>query len=239
MSTDEFRFKSFSLFHGSSSMKIGVDAVLVGSWSKCINPKRILDVGTGCGVIAMILGYRFPQAKVDAIDIDKNSIIEANLNFKNSSMRDRLRALLKKFPEDLTESEGLYDMIVSNPPYFDSGVIHPTTPREKARHQASLSPSILVANASRFLNQDGILSMIFPMDFKDKIKEQAERYGLSVNRECNVRNNPASKEKRVIIEFINGRSPLKDGIRENLTLFRDGNPTIQYKNLCKDLYLKF
>ena len=234
MKENVFSFKQFKIHHGSSSMKVGVDAVLLGCWAG-EKAETILDVGTGCGVIALILAQRFQEAKIDGIDIDQESIEEASLNFNESPWRERLKVEKRKFPN--IEKYKKYDLIVSNPPYFSAGLKNPETPREKARHQDTLSIFTLIEECGKYLTECGRLSMIFPSEFYDMAIKRGEEKGMFPSRVCFIRDREASKEKRVMLEMGKER---KDFIKEKLVLFGDERkPTENYRALCKDFYLKF
>ena len=236
MQQSVFSFKQFEVSHGKGSMKVGVDAVLLGAWTDH-KAGKILDVGTGCGVIALMMAQRFPDASVDAIDIDPLSVEEAYFNFSKSEWKDKMKVWNAEFPKDLFGTDVKYDLIVSNPPYFLSGVDSPQTQRERARHQDSLSVFSLIEYASKFMNDDGGLAMIFPSEFENKVMLKASKFGLFPKKICRVKNSKEKSVKRVMIELVkNGEIMLKE---EELTLFKDGMPTLEYKNLCKDFYLKF
>ena len=238
-----FRFKHFEVSHSRSAMPVGVDGVLVGAWATA-EGRRVLDVGTGCGVIAMMIAQRNGKAIVDAIDIDESSVEEARENFLRSQWDDRLSAKLVSFSE--VPSLPGYDLIISNPPYFDSGIRELDTARKKARHVGELSPEILVEKASHLLNPGGLLSLIVPSGMKDSLCGIAKKSGMVVERVCYVRNHEGGQEKRVMLEF---RKPLclekvaTDDIaveESHLTMFETGNiPTSEYRALCGDFYLKF
>lgn len=234
-----FRFKHFNCHHGNSSMKIGVDAVLLGAWADTAG-KRILDVGTGCGVIALMCAQRNPEAQIFAIDIDNDSIIEANANFDLSPWNDRLKAVFEDFTNlsaEIPDSD--YDLIISNPPYFNSGVADPDTPRLVARHQGVLSPKTLLQHAGPLLSPDGRLAMIVPADQAHDLINDARSHGLYLRRACNVRDYPDAPYKRTMLEFETEVKGHKEG--NELTMFNApfGEPTDQYHKLCKDFYLKF
>ena len=236
MDSEVFRFKHFEVAHGRSSMKVGVDAVLLGAWAQKDNPRRILDVGTGCGVIALILAQRYPMARIEAIDIDADSVEEAAENFENSPWSRRMQCMYCRFPEDILKANGKYDLIVSNPPYFNSGISNPSTAREVARHQGSLSMSSLLEHSATLLAEDGHISLIFPAEFRDKAMEVARMNGCNLVRECYVRNNMNRPEKRIMMEFGKTQTVPQE---EHITLFDGGAPSASYLRLCKDLYLKF
>lgn len=267
----EFKFKKFSVCHDASSMKVGVDGVLLGAWagSSLSDPetssvKTILDVGTGCGLIALMLAQRFPDAHITAIDIHKASVEEAAGNFRRSPWRQRLEAHSATFPDDLPEGIK-YDLIVSNPPFYNAGVDNPATVREQARHVGTLSPFSLVREAPRLLNPEGRLALIFPTELLEKITATVEAQiphlgitdstgfgitdspGLGITDLCLVRNNPRRPFKRVLLEFTLSSNPNHlttpsstiIPFRDTLTLFEEGEPTSGYQSLVSDFYLRF
>ena len=234
-----FHFKKFSVSHSRSSMKIGVDAVLLGMWVRC-NTTRILEVGTGCGVISLILAQRFKSTKILAIDIDESSIEEAKENVFNSPWSDQITVSKLKFPDDLCNTNKKFGLLVSNPPFFKSGVSIPQTPREIARHQFSLSVNSLLNRGGDILDSDGCISVIFSCEFLEEVELSAKQNCWDINRRCFIRDNAERPFKRVMMEFQKKGGSEQFEIEESeLTLFHKGLPTEQYRQLGKDFYLKF
>lgn len=246
-----FRFKQFDCSHFRSSMKIGVDGVLLGAWAATDGAKRIIDIGTGCGVIALMCAQRNRAADILAVDIHPGSVEEAAENFARSPWGDRLRALQQDFT---AMEERDFDLIVSNPPFFDSGVSNPETARERARHQAALSPYSLIEWASRHLSSTGLLAMIFPAEQGEEIADHARRFGLSLTRGLLVKGNPNVAPKRLLAEFSKSEKPtapteesagianFSSGGVEIPILTIENAPndyTAEYKSLTGDFYLKF
>ena len=161
---NNFRFKQFNISHAGASMKVGTDAILLGSWTDVSNTNKILDIGTGCGIIALMLAQR-SQAIIDAIDIDKSSIDEAAINFDNSPWKGRLRSIHSSVQDFSKKTNTKYDLIVSNPPYVDSedmSGLAPEYSHEPALGLASGNDGLdsvltILHDASRFLADDGIL----------------------------------------------------------------------------------
>lgn len=235
-----FRFKQFSVAHELSAMKVGVDGVLLGAWAG-LHGHRALDIGTGCGLIALMLAQREPLLQITAIDIDRLSCEEASGNFIKSPWSPRLKAINISFDEFVALSQGLeYDVIVSNPPFFDSGVETVTTARETARHQSSLTVASLMNGASELLSEDGRLTVIYPVESENSVVCAALNNGLSLTRVCKVRDHQEAPFKRVMLEFSKTKSAQCSVIREELTMFLpDKMPTKEYRHLCRDFYLKF
>ena len=239
-----FQFKQFSVSHHRSAMKVGVDGVLIGCWADIDNSKRILDVGTGCGLIALIMAQRAPEAFIDAIDIDLPSVDEASENFSASPWSKRLRAISCNYSDilSLLKADEGYDLIVSNPPYFDSGMTEIVTAREKARHQGELSPLSLLCGAKDILNPGGSVAMVIPSDLSSSLEEEAKDLGYTLMKKCLVRGHEEAPYKRTLIQwnYNKGISERQNVSAEYLTLeFSPNSPTEDYWNLCKDFYLKF
>ncbi|MDE6650345.1 MAG: methyltransferase [Muribaculaceae bacterium] len=239
----KFRFKQFSVSHHRSSMKVGVDGVLIGCWTQIDGVSRILDVGTGCGLIALIMAQRCPEAEVIGIDIDGASVDEAKENIENSPWSDRVDIVECDFPVGMsTGKENGFDLIVSNPPYFDSGVSEIVTSRERARHQGSLSPSSLLEASRLLLRQEGMVAMVVPYELSSALEEKASGLGYRLMRKCLVRGHADAPYKRTLLQWRLGNelfSHSDPGI-EYLTLeVSNGMPTEDYQKLCRDFYLKF
>lgn len=244
-------------------MKVGVDGVLVGAWADVSGCRRILDVGCGCGVIALMCAQRAPEAVVTAIDIDADSIDEATANFRESPWGGRLSAFrcsLDEYLSRLSAGKGdsrRFDLVVSNPPFFNSGVETPDSPRLSARHQAELSPLALVECAPRLLAPGGRLALVAPSEQCGEIVAEAGARLLRLRRAEYVRGHAAAPVKRVLLEFTPA-APMtddpptsgpttKDSLTPDLTddipvldlETAPGVPTPDYRALCHDFYLKF
>lgn len=250
-----FKFKEFSVKHARSAMKVGVDGVLIGAWVTS-NGEHILDVGTGCGLIALMLAQRNNQALIDGIDIDLNSVEEARENVEMSPWNDRIKIDRTSFDE-LCRSKGIcrfrtekgcqnkgtpYDLIVSNPPFYDSGVKDPSTPRERSRHQGDLSPESLIVNSCRLLRPGGRLALIAPVEKGESLLQSAPAAEMTPHRLCYVRDHSMSPEKRIMMEMV--YCPDRDASinfkEEHLVMYElTGEPTSLYRTLCKPFYLRF
>lgn len=238
-----FRFKRFSVWHHRSALKVGVDGVLVGAWADVSGASRILDVGTGCGMIALMMAQRTSAAEIIGIDCDPESVEEAILNAAESPWSDRVRIEEADFTEFASSMEtGHFDLIVSNPPFFDSGVKEADTARLKARHQGGLSPSAILIKGRNILKSGGIIVMIVPAESSETLKEEAHDLGYALKRECLVRGHANAPFKRTLLEWRYVSDSEKTCIPEMSTLTLEeppGSPTEEYRSLCKDFYLKF
>lgn len=235
-----FRFKQFSVWHHRSAMKVGVDGVLIACWADVSNAVRILDVGTGCGLIALIMAQRQPDARISAIEIDDASAHEARQNFNESPWHERIRLVHGAFPLDLkcASDNEKYDLIVSNPPFFNSGLTEVSSPRERARHQGELSPASLLIESLTLLNPEGSVAMIVPAEFSSDLEKLADSLGYFLAKKCLVRGHSKAPFKRVLLQWklITDLPCLEEQITLEIS---PGIPTEDYRDLCRDFYLKF
>lgn len=196
-------------------MKVGVDGVLVGAWGE-IDGKKGLDIGCGCGLIALMAAQRNSLATIDAIDIDADSVEEAGNNFTLSPWPSRLSAMQCDAADfsNLPDRVGTYDFILSNPPFFASGVSNPHTAREIARHQSVLSPNTLVEFAERLLKHGGTLSFIMPSELPLDVEDTDYKGAMNIKKICLVSDRKGKAPKRKLITLIKGKAgaPLKENL---------------------------
>ena len=231
-----FKFKQFSVKNECSAMKVGTDGVLLGAWvSLSGKEKTILDVGTGTGVIALMLAQRCGSALITALDIDEPSVEEAAGNFADSPWNGRLKAIKGDFRS--FENENQYDLIVSNPPYFINSLKAPQERRNAARHNDTLSHNDLIKGASRLLKEGGRLAVVLPSDEGDLFAGTAFESGLFLKRICRVRTKSGSLPKRCLMEFsAEKKEPL---VEEELIMQSGAEFTPDYVSLTRDFYLAF
>lgn len=238
--------KEFEVCDARSANKVGVDGVLIGSWATTKeSDHRILDAGTGCGIIALMMAQRNKVAEIYGIDVDDNAIEEAIINAERSPWSNRLHFSRINFCDLLTTIplHGEFDLIISNPPFFESGVDPATSARMTARHSGSLSPSSLIENAPRLLSSKGRLAFICPYSFAERYEGEARKSGMILSRKCIVRGRPELSPKRVLLEFIQCNDLLSDSTMpsfEELVIEKSiGEYSEDYIRLGKPFYLKF
>lgn len=215
-------------------MKLGTDSVLLGACVDVDGVKSVLDVGTGTGVVALMIAQRTEgelQPQIDAIDIDLPSVEEAKENFENSPWADRLRVFhsaLQDYP--LKE----YELIVSNPPYFDNSLLNPDSRKSGARHTFSLSYIDILEYASEALSAEGRLALILPAEVEKNLIRVAASYSLFPLSILRVRTVERKAPKRIVIEF--SRIKLESRIT-NLTMSSEGKYTAEYNKLVEAFLL--
>ena len=234
---DIFRFKQFSISHTKSSMKIGTDAILLGSWTDVANTNTILDIGTGCGIIALMLAQR-SRAKVDAIDIDESSVEEASANFNSSPWNNRLRAIHSSLQDFQEKANTRYDLIVSNPPYFQNSLLPATEKLKLAKHNTTLSYGELIQSSEKLLNHHGRLAVILPYGSAEHLINKAEKAKLFLSGQLAIYPSPVKAAKRMILVF--GHTKIDKIISSGLILRNENEEfTEGYKQLTGDFHPGF
>nr|WP_262482208.1 methyltransferase [Candidatus Symbiothrix dinenymphae] len=235
-----FRFKQFSVQHDLCAMKVGTDGVLLGAWAGAITDlQRVLDVGCGSGVIALMLAQKMQKAEIDAIDIDENAYNQTVINFKNAPFDDKLTAIHGDFRTFAPTQK--YDLIVSNPPYFVDSLPSPNAERTIARHANTLSYSDLIQHSATMLAENGRIALILPFEAFDTIQSLAEANGLTLTRKTVVRPKTGAPPKRILLEYSYQLPVTSYQLSEDeLVIEKDaGVFSDAYVALTKDFYLNF
>lgn len=239
-----FRFKQFTVWHDRCAMKVGTDGVLLGAWcglprvnGECV---RVLDIGTGSGLIALMLAQRLEkdrqQFKIYAIDIEQNAVEQSNINFEQSPWASHLSANNCSLQELV--DDGGYDLIVSNPPYFQNSLKNPDKGRATARHTDSLSYAELLAHAKRLLKNDGTLSLILPAAAESEILELAKINQLDPTHITYVHSKEGKPTKRILVSMKADSITDQELINNHLYIESATSPrSEEYKELTKDFYL--
>lgn len=232
MSNVFFRFKQFTVYHDLCAMKVGTDGVLLGAWADCGDCGSILDVGTGSGLIALMTAQR-SRAQIDALDIDAGACKQAAVNVERSPFSSRIRVVHEDYRT--FHSEDLYDLIVSNPPYFSLSPENPDDRKAKARHSVSLSFEELVRKSSLLLRDNGKLAVIVPFEARTTWNRQTLSCRLSLLRETSVRSKPDKPPKRILLEYVKGKAERVE--RTELVISRENQYTPEYIALTGAFYL--
>jgi len=226
-----FKFKEFSIVQSKSAMKVGTDGVLLGSWVNCQSAKKILDIGTGTGLISLMLAQRNNECNITAVEIDKETSEEANININNSKWRDRISIINISINNFITSDK--FDFIVSNPPYFPANFSK--NKRAIARHTNLLSFQDLIRTTVKLLSSKGIFAVILPKIAEAIFCKTANANKLFLIRICQVKGQKNSDIKRVLLEFSFEKSSLDSDslvIEESRHIY-----TNKYIDLCQDFYL--
>ena len=229
-----FAFKQFTVRHDRCAMKVGTDGVLLGAWTDLSHSRRILDIGTGTGLIALMLAQRCMDARITAIDLDSAAVEQAQENIQASPWKDRIEAL----QQDICtyHPNGTFDTIVSNPPYFIDSLKCPDGQRSTARHTDTLDADRLIGKVSELLTSDGRFSIILPAEQTEDLIRVAGEKGLHPSRQTWVITRPGLSPKRILMEFR--KTPITLQPDELVIELERHVYSEEYIALTKEFYLK-
>lgn len=240
MPNDYFQLKQFTIYQHNAAMKVGTDSVLLGAWATADTSKNIraLDIGAGSGILSIMLAQRLADATINGIEIDKQAFTQAQENVNRCPWADRIHLHNNTFQDFAEKQIQVYDLAISNPPYFIQSLCSPDEQRNIARHSDSLSQEDLLKGILNVLKPDGIFSVIFPVNEGRSFLQKAEKEGLYCNRRTSVKANPEKEAKRLLLEFSRTKTTVDEtelcidtGVRHQYSP--------EYVELTKDFYLNF
>jgi tRNA1Val (adenine37-N6)-methyltransferase len=233
-----FQFKQFRIIQERSAMKVGMDGVLLGAWVDTSGAERILDVGSGTGLIALMIAQKSRLAQIDAIEVDPEAFQEAVFNVQQSPWNDRIQIELSSFQEFTEQTDRKYDLILSNPPFFSNGVKAPLESRAQARHSDSLPLEVLISGAANLIAEKGRIALVLPIESLPEIALLTDLNQLFISRLCRIKPNPQKPAFRILIELTNSECAIRES--ELMIEFEKHHDyTPEYKELTRDFYLKF
>jgi tRNA1Val (adenine37-N6)-methyltransferase len=237
MANQEFVFKQFKILQDKCAMKVGTDAVLLGSWVNTANANSILDIGTGTGIIALMLAQK-SNAIIDAIDIDNNAIEQAKENVAACKWREHIHVHHISLQQFSLESDKKFDLIVSNPPYFIDSSKAFEESRTNARHTDQLPYNDLLKGVLNLLNPNGRFYVILPTKESEQFRDLAEENKLFLTKLTRVITRADKPEKRWLMRFEFVRKSFSE---DSIIIEKDERHsyTDEYKELTKDYYLGF
>lgn len=234
MANDYFRFKQFEVWHDRCAMKVGTDGVLLGCLARGERAKKGLDVGTGTGLISLMLAQRFSELKMEAIDIDGEAVKQARENVEKSPFRERIVVDKEDFTY-LDYKNRKYDLIVSNPPFYEEKTKCANEQRNASRHTESLPFETLIENASKMLNNDGVFAVIIPYVCAADFILNCSLNKLYLFGRTNIKTTERKVAKRVVLQFS---KEMRETAVDTLLLNGDGGErSKEYSELTKDFYL--
>lgn len=233
---NDFRFKQFAIRQQKSAMKVGTDGVLLGAWATINDSLRILDIGTGTGLIALMVAQRTRDTQIDALEIDEPSYNEAKQNIENSPWREQVKVYHSSLQSYSEHSITKYSTIISNPPFFNAGTHSPTLNRKKARHTTQLPFEDLLSCSKKMLSQDGIMALILPYIEGKSFITLAEKFHLYPQRKTEFLSKEGNTPERLLLEL----SFQKKGMVEDELIHYDDNGewTEDYKAVTRGFYLR-
>lgn len=234
MSDSTFRFRQFTIHQDKCAMKVGTDAVLLGSWVDPQFAEHILDIGTGSGLIALMLAQK-SVAEIDAVDMDEGAYIQAKENIRISPWYNRINIFHQSFQEFSQASEKKYDLIVTNPPYFHHASKPPQESRMNARHDDQLSFEELITGVKKLLTDEGKFCVILPSKEGMEFMDMAQSKGLFCHNMMRVKTKADKNEKRLMMEFGFRFGSLNDS--EIIIQEEDGSYTSEYIEFTKEYFI--
>ena len=240
MSGDSFAFKRFVVRQDRCAMKVGTDGVLLGAWAQ--GGKRILDVGSGTGLVALMMAQRFDEARVCGVEIDEDAARQAQENVASSEFANRVQiesVSLQSYVERMGQEgdASLFDSIVSNPPFFENSLTNPDQSRTLARHASTLTYQELFNAVRLLLAPDGVFSAIIPDDCLQRFVSEGCLAGLFLTRKCAIKMVPRKQPKRYLLAFAK-RMPEELEAEEETLMNADGSRSEWYARLTRDFYLR-
>ncbi len=236
MANQWFRFKHFTIHQEKSAFKVGTDGVLLGAWADVTGVDSVLDVGTGTGLLSLMIAQR-SMAEITAIEIDHSSCEQALVNIRESPWQERIKVEHKSLQDFAADRQ--FDMVISNPPFFQNSMTPADKGRMHSRHNTLLSPKELVTYSKLFLKPEGKLCLIFPVDEGRILINLCSDAGLSLHRLMRIKPTPSLPAKRYLMEFR--PYPAESVAEEEITIERGKRHDYsdEYRELCKDFYLDF
>lgn len=236
MPNNYFRFKKFTVCQDRNVFRVGTDGVLLGAVAELPETGRVLDAGTGTGLIALMAAQR-SSCRIIGIDPDPDSFLQASRNFSQSPWRDRLQAeniTLREFAS--REPGGSFECLISNPPYFRASLKSARESVSRSRHSDYMSAAELLESASKLLKQDGSLQVILPYREGTIFIAEASDYALYCNRIVKIRSKPGTEIKRLILKFGREKKPLAE---KYITISTGKGYSEDFISLTRDFYLDF
>ena len=227
-----FRFKQFNVIQDLSAMKIGTDAMLLGSLVEMNNISKIVDVGSGTGVIGLMLAQKYQDASITGVEMDESSYLETKMNYQNSPWNYRLTPVHSDFL--LYESDQQFDCIVSNPPYYQTRLENTDVRKSQARHESALPVAGMIRKVSELLLETGSFWVIIPVEVISCWEENTSKYDFSIVTKISIRGRENGPIKRYVLEFRRKSGCLVE--REIIIRKTDGKYSEQYIALTQDFH---
>lgn len=237
MSNPYFKFKKFTVYHDKCAMKVGTDGVILGAWVNIENTKKVLDIGTGCGLLALMIAQRNTKAQIIGVEIEKYAAEQAAENVANSEWSNRIKIIHADIKSYTTSEQ--FDVILSNPPFYNhhSSLNCNKDERNNARHTTYLKFDELLKCANNLLHKDGEFSVVIPVETANEVIASAAENQLYLSRKTVVRTLEGHSPKRILLSF---KKTLTEYVEnKSLTIEKTHHTyTDEFSELVKDFYIK-
>ena len=228
-----FTFKQFHIEQDQCAMKVGTDGVLLGSWAN--GGEHILDIGTGTGLLALMMAQRFEKSLIDAIEIEENAYQQAVQNVAKSVFKSKINIIHSSFQNFAKSNINQYDSIICNPPYFVNSLKNNKKSKTIARHNDTLPFNELISLAYKLLKTEGTLSLVLPVNIFPLIETEAVIYGFFLNRKISIKTTEKKQPKRVLVEYK--KEPTQIETSTEYLLNQNGEKSIWYQQLTNIFYI--
>lgn len=232
--SNTFHFKQFDIKQDNAAMKVNTDGIMLGAWASADSPKNILDIGTGTGVIAIMLAQKHPEAEIIAVEVDEDSYHTACLNTKNCQWSSNIEVVHQSIQDYSRFAKKSFDLIVSNPPFFSGGVLSAQASRAEVRHTVKLPHGELLRSVRSLLTPTGSFQVVLPLIEGLRFQEFATHYGLYCNRVTEVFPKKDKEINRLLMKFSKQAHALTT---DQLTIYKDEEYTTEYQQLTKAYYI--
>ena len=235
---EPFQFKKFSIAQNDCAMKVGTDGVLLGAWCDVDCAEKALDIGTGSGVIAVMLGQRCDDTMIHGVEIDDAAYLQAKDNFEQADWSDRLSAIKASIQDFAKLSRDEYNLIVSNPPFFSGGTFSHNQDRNNVRHTVKLGHGDLLIAVRKLLAKDGKFCVILPLIEGLRFQEVAKTYALYCTKITEVKSRPDGSVERLLMQFEKTETAAIQ--KDEMAIYQQKGKahSAEYIALTKDFYLK-
>lgn len=236
MPNNYFEFKQFRIEQGATAMKVGTDGVLLGAWANCVHAKQTLDIGTGTGLLALMVAQR-SQSEITAIEINSEAAQQALSNVSMSKWNNRITVLNTSLQNFILDAKQAFSFIICNPPYFTQSLQSANAARTQARHNDDLPFVDLIKGVSKLITKDGLFSVILPLDCATVFINLAKKNYLYCHRQCYIKPTIDKKPKRIMLEFSKNKRQLTT---ETVAIETEQRHkyTNEYISLTREFYLK-
>lgn len=235
MKSDMFQFKQFSIHQEACVMKVNTDAILLGAWVDVAKAQNALDIGSGNGLISLMIAQRTESCQVTGVEIDEETFKESQLNVDESPWKERMQMHCSSIQAFAKESQAQFDLIVSNPPFFSGGTFSYNQKKNVVRHTVKLAHNHLIQSVNQLLSNDGTFSVILPFIEGLRFEQLAERSQMHLIRKCFVRPKEHKSYNRLLLSFSKTPKELKE---ERLTMYKSEEEySEEYKLLTTEFYL--
>lgn len=237
MANSYFEFKKFTIQQDRCAFKVTTDACVLGAYVHALNPDSVCDVGTGTGIIALMLAQKFPGSKIDAVEIDKLSAVQARENVDASPWSERITVFNQSIQDFSTLNKKKYNLIVCNPPYYEDHLRSKDNQKNLTKHNYKISFKELAISINILLRDEGVFYTIMPAFAFGKLGEELERFNIRLFDKLGIH----SKLGKPFYRYIGGFCRKTDSIKENTLIIynENGEYSDGFKKLLKDYYLAF